>query len=123
MIRYIIYVSSIIICFSCSSTKKLNQEVVYTETSGLTLEFVFNSKTSGFVNVVEKKDTIPFGYKLNKTKKEVVDPKQKVRKNIPFFEYNINYLNDEHKKYDVLEKFKVLYSLKKQKKIIYKSHN
>lgn len=123
MIRYIIYVSSIIICFSCSSTKKLNQEVVYTETSGLTLEFVFNSRKSGFVYVVEKKDTIPFGYILNKTKKEVVDPKQKARKNIPFFEYNINYLNEAHKKYDVLEKFKVLYSLKKQKKIIYKSHN
>jgi hypothetical protein len=123
MIRNIIYISSIIICFSCSSVKKLGQEAIYTETSGLTLEFVFKSKTSGFLYVVENRDTILFNYRLNSSKKEVIEPKKKVLKSIRFFEYNISYLNDKHENYEILKKFKVLYSFKKREKIIYKSHN
>ncbi|HEX8576325.1 MAG TPA: hypothetical protein VF677_08535 [Flavobacterium sp.] len=123
MTKSMLYAISIIVCFSCTSTKKLNDKPIYTETSGLTLRFEMKNKTTGYLYIDEKKDSIFYKYKLVKTNGQFVDPKKKIMRNIRVFEYHIDYIDSNYKNYEILNKFTVLPSFKKQRLIIYKSHN
>jgi hypothetical protein len=121
--KKIILLAVLIIITSCSTFKNNREKTIYTDTSGLSLKYEFNTEDYGYLFISGVQDSIFFKYNLKKTKQTVIDAKKKKEKKVVIYEYNIEYLGDKHQKYKVLDNFKKLTSLKKMTTLIYKPHN
>ncbi len=105
---------------ACAGNKRNNSEVTYLDTDGLSLLYEMTNGTNGLL-VVNSIDTIPFTYKVSKSNEKIIDSKTLKSKNTSIYLYHIEY-SQNYSRYSVLEKFKVLPSLRRKTIFRYESH-
>ena len=115
--QYLIFF--LFLLYSCSIFKERSKVIDNSNTSGFTLNFVFQKHGKGVLYINKKEDSIFFQYRVDKIKKEVITDKD-TKVNKKFYVYNIKYLENKELKYNILKKYTQLLSLDKLSKITYK---
>lgn len=124
MLKFFYLFLVVIVIDSCSSTKKIDDGddgITYADTGGLSLLFKLENESNGTL-LINNKDSIAFNYKLKKTSKNLVYSKTKRERKTIIYEYHIQYPYNKIKEYEILRKYLILISLKKQSILRYESH-
>jgi hypothetical protein len=122
MLKKIFLFFTIIIIYSCSSTKQVDDKIIYADTRGLSLLFKMENERDGILFINNNKDSIAFNYEMKKVSKSLINSKTKRENKTRIYEYYIQYLGSKVEKYEVLKKYSTLISLEKKSIFRYESH-
>ncbi|WP_163410732.1 hypothetical protein [Flavobacterium ajazii] len=121
MLKKIFLFFTIIIVYSCSSTKQVDDDIIYSDTEGLSLLFKMKNERNGIL-FINNKDSILFNYELKKVSQKLINSKTKKENKTTIYKYYIQYPDSKRKEYEVLKKYDTLISLKKKSIFRYESH-
>jgi hypothetical protein len=122
MLKKIFLFFTIIMIYSCSSTKQVDDKIIYADTEGLSLLFKMKNERNGILFINNNKDSIFFNYELKKVSQKLINSKTKKENKTTIYEYHIQYPDNKIKEYKVLKKYDTLISLKKKPIFRYESH-
>lgn len=122
MIKKIFLIFTTIIIYSCSSTKQIDNTIIYADTEGLSFLFKMINKKKGILFIDNNKDSIAFHYELKKVSQKLINSKTKKENKTVVYEYHIQYPDSKRKEYEILKKYDTLISLEKKSIFRYEPH-
>lgn len=123
MLKKIFLFFAIIIIYSCSSTKQVDDKIIYADTDGFSFLFKMGNENKGTLFINTNKDSIIFNYQIKKTSRNLINSKTKREKRTIIYEYHIQYPESKIEKYKILKEYVTLISLEKKSIFRYEPHN